>query len=67
MIDGSQQVEFTDVEVLAATDITLRCFVGKRFVVVPALRTLPGTSVARRGDRGSLVLSRDLAEKLGLA
>jgi hypothetical protein len=37
-----------------------------KFVGVPALRVLPGTEVARRGDRGHLVLPADLAEKLGL-
>jgi hypothetical protein len=37
-----------------------------KFVGVPALRVLPGTEVARRGDRGHLVHPADLAEKLGL-
>jgi hypothetical protein len=66
MINGAEQVEVRDVEVVAATYFTLRCFIGGRFVGVPFLRTLPGTDVARRGDRGRLVLPRDVAERLGL-
>ena len=64
--DDTQRVDFADVEVLAATDFVLRCRVEGKFVGVPALRVLPGTEVARRGDRGHLVLPVDLAETLGL-
>ena len=67
MIDGTQRVEFADVEVLASTDFVMRCRVAGKFVGVPALKTLPGTDVARRGDRGHLVLPLELAQKLGLA
>jgi hypothetical protein len=67
MIGGSEQVEVRDVEVVAATYFTLRCIIGGRFVGVPSLKTLPGTDVARRGDRGRLILPRDVAERLGLA
>ena len=66
-MDGAQQVEVRDVQVVAATYFTLRCIIGGRFVGVPSLKTLPGTDVARRGDRGRLVLPRDVAERLGLA
>jgi hypothetical protein len=66
MRNDAQRVEFEDVEVLAATDFVLRCRVEGRFVGVPALRVLPGTDVARRGDRGHLVLPLELAEQLGL-
>jgi hypothetical protein len=66
MTGDAQCVEFADVEVLAATDFVLRCRVEGKFVGVPTLRVLPGTEVARRGDRGHLVLPADLAEKLGL-
>jgi len=65
--DGKQQVEVRDVQVVAATYFTLRCIIGGRFVGVPSLKTLPGTDVARRGDRGRLILPRDVAERLGLA
>jgi hypothetical protein len=67
MIDGTQRVEFADVEVLASTDFVMRCRVARKFVGVPALKTLPGTDVARRGDRGNLVLPLEIAQKLGLA
>ena len=66
MINGAEQVEVRDVEVVAATYFTLRCIIGGRFVGVPSLKTL-GTDVARRGDRGRVVLPRDVAERLGLA
>jgi hypothetical protein len=66
MRNDAQRVEFEDVEVLAATDFVLRCRVEGKFVGVPALRVLPGTDVARRGDRGHLVLPLELAEQLGL-
>jgi hypothetical protein len=66
MIDGAQRVEFKDVEVITATYFTLRCLVGGKFVGVPSLKMLPGTDIARRGDRGRLILPRDVAERLGL-
>ena len=72
MIDGAQRVEFKDavefkdVEVVATTYFTLRCLVGGRFVGVPFPKMLPGTDIARRGDRGRLILPRDVAEWLGL-
>ena len=50
MIDGAQRVEFRDVHVLAATDFTLMCRIGRKFIGVPALKTLPGTDIARRGE-----------------
>jgi hypothetical protein len=66
MIDAAQRVEFMDVQVLAATNFTLMCRIGRKFVGVPSLRTLPGTDIARRGDRGRLILPRDVAAKLGV-
>jgi hypothetical protein len=72
MIDGVQRVEFKDVvefkdaEVVAATYFTLRCLVEGKFVGVPSLKMLPGTDIARRGDRGRLIIPRDVAERLGL-
>ena len=67
MIDGTQRLQFEDVQVLAATNFILMCRIGKKFVGVPCLRALPGTEIARRGDRGRLVLPRDVAEKIGSA
>ena len=51
---------------LAATDFTLMCRIGRKFIGVPALKTLPGMDIARRVDRGRLILPPDVAAKLGL-
>jgi len=67
MVDGSDRVEFADVEVIGYRGLLLKCRVGKKRVRVPLLRILPGTTVALVGDRGSLVLSRAVALDLGLA
>jgi len=65
MMDGSDRVTFDDVQVLSDGAI-LSCRVGRKFVWVPPRRMLPGTSIARAGDRGRLVLSREVALNLGL-
>lgn len=65
MIDGSDRVGFDDVEVLVDGPI-LSCRVGKKVVWVPPRRLQPGTTVAHKGDRGTLVLSREVALNLGL-
>jgi hypothetical protein len=66
MIARSQQVEFDNVEVVRETTVILMCRIGTRTVAVPALRMLPGTTVARLGDRGRLILPREVALNLGL-
>ena len=66
MVDGSQRVEFDDVEVIRDTSLILMCRVGMKLVAVPPLRMLPGTTIARMGDRGRLVLPREVALNLGL-
>ena len=67
MVDGSNRVTLDDVEVTNdGGGIILSCRVGKKVVWVPPRRMLPGTTVARRGDRGRLVLSREVALNLGL-
>jgi hypothetical protein len=66
MIDGSLRVEFDDVEVVRDTGLILMCRVGAKVVGVPSLRVLPGTTVRHMGDRGRLVLPRELALNLGL-
>ena len=66
MIDGSQRVEFRDVEVVRDTSLILICRVGTKTVGVPPRRMLPGTEIARPGDRGRLVLPREVALNLGL-
>ena len=67
MIDGSDRVEFENVEVISATDLVVMCDVGGRVVGVPPLHMLPGSLISRAGDRGRLVLSRATAVDLGLA
>ena len=59
-------VVFRDVEVIRRTDLILMCRLGDRTVPVPPLRILEGTTVRTEGDRGTLVLPRDLAVDLGL-
>jgi len=66
LIDGSQRVEFEDVHVLAMNDLVMMCQIGDHIVKVPSLRILPGTTISGHGDRGRLVLPRDLAARLGL-
>jgi len=66
MVDGSQRVEFDGVEVIRDKSLILMCRVGMKLIAVPSLRMLPGTTIARMGDRGRLVLSRELALNLGL-
>ena len=65
MIDGSDRVTFDDVEV-TRDGVVLSCRVGKKVIWVPPLQMLPGTTIARRGDRGRLVLARWLAINLDL-
>ena len=65
-MDDADRVEFDNVEVLEHGDLALRCLVGGRIVTVPPLRILAGTTVSYPGDRGRLVLPRDVAHELGL-
>ena len=65
MVDGSDRVTFDDVEV-ASDGVILSCRVGKKVVSVPPRGMLPGTTIAHTGDRGRLVLARELALNLGL-
>jgi len=67
MMDGADRMQFPNVEVLDASGLVLRCRVDGRTVGIPPLRLLPGTTIARSGDIGMLVLERSLAIELGLA
>jgi hypothetical protein len=58
-------VEFDQVEVLRDTRVIVMCRVGTRIVGVPPRRMLEGTTIARRGDRGRLILPREVALNLG--
>jgi len=67
MIDSSKRVELDNVEVIRGTDRVLICRVGETVVGVSVPRMLPGTTIARAGDRGRLILPREVALNLGLA
>ena len=65
-MDGSQRVEFQDVHVLGANDVVMLCQIGNHIVEVSPRHILPGTTISGHGDRGRLVLPRNVAVQLGL-
>lgn len=67
MVDGSDRVEFTDVYVVSNSRFVLMCLIGSLLVAVRPSTLLPGSEVKVKGDRGLLVLSREVAVSLGLA
>jgi bifunctional DNA-binding transcriptional regulator/antitoxin component of YhaV-PrlF toxin-antitoxin module len=66
MTEGSQRAEFDDVEIVRDTGLVLMCRVGPKVVGVSPRRMLPGTTVRALGDRGRLVLPREVALNIGL-
>ena len=61
------RVSFDDVVVTSdGGGVILKCRVGTKVVWVPPRRMLRGTTIARMGDRGRLVLRREVALNLGL-
>jgi hypothetical protein len=71
MIYGPQRVEFDHVEVIRDAGLVLMCRVGTqgsgpKVGGVPQRSVLPGTTIFGAGDRGRLVLSREVALNLGL-
>jgi hypothetical protein len=63
---ATDNVTYTDAEVLTATATALIVRVKGRRVTVPRGDLEPGTSIGRDGDRGTLVIARWLADTLGL-
>jgi hypothetical protein len=59
-------VQFRDVEVIDEAGTDLLCRVGAQRVVIPALLLQRGTTIARPGDAGTLVIPRWLAIGVGL-
>jgi len=59
-------VVFENVEVVRHADGMLMLRVGEKAVSVPVRSVLPGTTVTRQGDRGRLVLAREVAQNVGL-
>ena len=67
MVDGSDRVEFADVYVVSDSRFVVMCRIGNLVVAVRPSSILPGSEVKVKGDRGRLVLSREVAVSLGLA
>ena len=65
-MDVPTSARFADVDVLRDSGTALLCVIGERQVWVPVLEMKYGSQVAKVGDRGKLVISRWLAEKVGL-
>jgi len=59
-------VAFDNVELLGGSNLVLRCRIEDRIVGIPPFRLLPGSEIVRAGDRGKVVLPKDLAARLGL-
>jgi len=60
-------IEFSDVQVLFDTGMSLVCLVDGMRVRVPSHLMQSGTEVRSNGDRGRLVIPRSLAVSVGLA
>ena len=58
---------FTGVEVVAEGSAALLCIVGVQRVWVPVDKIRDGTEVAKLGDRGALVVSRQFARNVASA
>jgi hypothetical protein len=65
-MDDEERVTFDNVEVIEHGDLRMLCQVGAKIVAVPPLRILAGTTISYSGDRGRLVLPREVALNLGL-
>jgi hypothetical protein len=66
MMDGTDRIEFPDAEVLVENQAALLCRVNAKLVSIPLGRMLPGTTVRQQEDRGTVVLTREVAVMLGL-
>jgi len=66
MMDGTDRIEFHDVAILALNERALRCRVHGKVVSIAHLRLLPGTVIPADSDYGTLVVTRAVAENLGL-
>src|SRR5262245_8920302 len=66
MMDRADRIVFPEVEVLDTSGLVLRYRIDGKIVGIPRLRLLPGTTIARTGDHGKLVLGREMASELGL-
>ena len=62
----TQTMEFADVEIVHINSLMAMCRVDNRIVAVPLGRILSGSEVAYTGDRGRLIIGRELALNLQL-
>jgi hypothetical protein len=66
MTRSEDTVEFTNVKALAHNKYIIMCRVADKVVTIPPARLLPGSTIRRQGDVGTLVVTRVDAEALGL-
>ena len=59
-------IAFESVQVISTTELTMRCRVQSKVIVVGNLQVLSGTTVRNVGDVGRLVLPRWAVHDLGL-
>jgi hypothetical protein len=63
---GGETIHFQGVTVVAESELALCCqIIGRDYWIAPS-RVLAGSSVAHFGDRGVLVLARDIATEHGM-
>ena len=58
-----EDVEIEDVEVIAATEKAILCLIDGKQHWIPQSQIQPDSEVWKRGDKGTLVISRWIAEQ----
>lgn len=66
MMDGTHRIAFHNVAILALNEHVVLCRVHNKVVSIALRRMLPGSVISERGDHSTLVVTRDVAENLGL-
>jgi len=66
MMDGTDRVEFHDVAILAQNERVVLCRVQGEVVGIVQLRLLPGTVISEGSDDGTPVVTRAVAENVGI-
>jgi hypothetical protein len=65
--ENEKTVEIRDVTVMRQTDLALLCRIENLHLWIAPTRLQPGSTVARKGDVGTLVLTHRFAVERGLA
>lgn len=60
-------IEIPNVEILSATDATIRCRVGETVVDIARCHLRAGSEVAHAGDRGKLIVPHWLGVLSGMS